>query len=66
MASIGIGIGIVKMSAKLLVLVLVLLRRFPKVLVLVLGRNFGIGHLCSPCIRKRLQLQEFYCRNAFL
>ena len=46
MASIGIGIGIVKMSAKLLVLVLVLLRRFPKVLVLVLGRNFGIGHLC--------------------
>ena len=25
---------------------LVLLRRFPKVLVLVLGRNFGIGHLC--------------------
>ena len=43
MASIGIGIGIVKMSAKLLVLVL--LRRFPKVLVLVLGRNFGIGHL---------------------
>ena len=45
MASIGIGIGIVKMSAKLLVLVLVLLRGFPKVLVLVLGRNFGIGHL---------------------
>ena len=45
MASIGIGIGIVKMSAKLLVLVL--LRRFPKVLVLVLGRNFGIGHLCK-------------------
>ena len=43
MASIGIGIGIVKMSAKLLVLVLVLLRGFPK--VLVLGRNFGIGHL---------------------
>ena len=46
MASIGIGIGIVKTSAKLLVLVLVLLRRFPKVLVLVLGRNFGIAHLC--------------------
>ena len=45
MASIGIGIGIVKTSAKLLVLVLVLLRRFPKVLVLVLGRNFGIAHL---------------------
>ena len=40
----SIGIGIVKMSAKLLVLVL--LRRFPKVLVFVLGRNFGIGHLC--------------------
>ena len=47
MASIDIGIGIVKMSAKLLVLVLVLLRRFPEVLVLVLGRNFGIGHLCD-------------------
>ena len=41
----SIGIGIVKTSAKLLVLVLVLLRRFPKVLVLVLGRNFGIAHL---------------------
>jgi hypothetical protein len=49
LASIGIGIGIVKTSAKLLVLVLVLLRRFPKVLVLVLGRNFGIAHLCLAC-----------------
>ena len=28
-------------------MVLVLLRRFPKVLVLVLGRNFGIAHLCA-------------------
>ena len=52
MASIGIGIGIVKMSAKLLVLVLVLLRRFPKVLVLVLGRNFGIGQLCYTDYRQ--------------
>ena len=43
-----IGIGIVNRPSKLLVLVLVLvlLRRFPKVLVLVLGRNFGIAHLC--------------------
>ena len=52
MASIGIGIGIVKMSAKLLVLVLVLLRGFPKVLVLVLGRNFGIGHLWTTGKKK--------------
>ena len=58
MASIGIGIGIVKTSAKLLVLVLVLLRRFPKVLVLVLARNFGIGHLC--CHDK-----DWYYRNRF-
>ena len=40
-----IGIGIVKRPSKLLVLVLVLLRRFQEVLVLVLGRNFGIAHL---------------------
>ena len=59
MASIGIGIGIVKTSAKLLVLVLVLLRRFPKVLVLVLGRNFGIAHLCNgQCPEHSIQYFE--------
>ena len=40
-----IGIGIAKTISQ--VLVLVLLRRFPKVLVMVLGRNFGIAHLCN-------------------
>ena len=55
MASIGIGIGIVKMSAKLLVLVLVLLRGFPKVLVLVLGRNFGIARLCNSAKYQHIQ-----------
>ena len=49
-----LGIGIVK--APWQVLVLVLLRRFPK--VLVLGRNFGIGHLC--CHDK-----DWYYRDRF-
>ena len=40
-----IGIGIVKSTFQ--VLVLVLLGSSAKVLVLVLGRNFGIGHLCE-------------------
>ena len=40
-----IGIGIANRTSKLLILVLVLLRGLPK--VLVLGRNFGIGHLCQ-------------------
>ena len=38
-----VRIGIVKMFTKLLVLVL--LRRFPKVLVLLLGRNCGCSSL---------------------
>ena len=78
MASIGIGIGIVKTSAKLLVLVLVLLRRFPEVLVLVLGRNFGIAHLCwvgyiSKDIISRIYIQLLdiwsgyisFCQNGY-
>ena len=40
-----IGIGIVKSIFQVLVLVLVLLSSYAKVLVLVLGRNFGVGQI---------------------